>query len=139
WSAPVRRPNHGPWPPRSAQSVGRNPSVTAPNVGPLFFPQSRSLGIDLGTHSPHVLRKIVHAGAQNTSFASGSENLQILAGLKIPEKQVERLTKSIGHERVAQRASQVQAFLERPLMERVAAPAHAPDLAVVSMDGGRLQ
>jgi hypothetical protein len=97
------------------------------------------LGIAQGTHSPHVLRKIVHAGAQNTSFASGSENLQVLAGLKIPEKQVERLTKSIGQERLEQRESQVQAFLERPLMERVAAPASAPKLAVVSMDGGRIQ
>jgi hypothetical protein len=86
--APVLRPNHGPWPPRLARSVGRSLSVTAPNVGPLFFPQSRSLGIDQGTHSPHVLRKIVYAGVQNTSFASGSENLQILAGLRIPEKQV---------------------------------------------------
>jgi hypothetical protein len=97
------------------------------------------LGIDQGSHSPHVLRKIVHAGVQNTSFASGSVNLQVLAGLKIPEKQVERLTKGIGQERLEQRASQVQAFLELPLMERVAAPAHSPDLAVVSMDGGRLQ
>jgi hypothetical protein len=97
------------------------------------------LGIDQGSHSLHVLRKIVHAGVQNTSFASGCENLQVLAGLKIPEKQVERLTKSIGQERLARRASEVQAFLELPLMERVAAPAHPPALALVSMDGGRLQ
>ncbi len=97
------------------------------------------MGIDQGSHSPYVLRKIVHAGTQNTSFASGSENLQVLAGLKISEKQVERLTKSIGQERLEQRTAEVQAFLELPLMERVAAPAHSPDLAVVSMDGGRLQ
>src|SRR5262249_41130276 len=42
-------------------------------------------------------------------------------------------------ERLDQRQSQVQAFLELPLMERVAAPAQAPNLAVVSMDGGRIQ
>lgn len=97
------------------------------------------MGIDQGSHSPHVLREIVHAGSQNTSFAAGSENLHVLAGLDVPAKQVERLTKSIGQERVEQRESQVQAFLELPLMAKVAAPAHAPDLAVVSMDGGRLQ
>ena len=34
---------------------------------------------------------------------------------------------------------QVEAFLELPLMEQFAAPAHPPNLAVVSMDGGRLQ
>jgi hypothetical protein len=63
-----------------------------------------------------------------------------LARLDIPEKQVERVTERIGQERVDQRQSQVQAFLALPLMEKFAAPvAHAPDLAVVSMDGGRLQ
>jgi hypothetical protein len=97
------------------------------------------LGIDQGSNSPHVLRKIVHAGSQNTSFAAGSQNLHVLAGLKINEKQVERLAKRIGQERVDQRESQVKAFLELPLMEKIAAPAHPPNLAVVSMDGGRLQ
>ncbi|MBV8267451.1 MAG: hypothetical protein JO252_14095 [Planctomycetaceae bacterium] len=63
-----------------------------------------------------------------------------LARLKISEKQVERLTKRIGQERVDQRQSQVQAFLALPVTEKFAAPvAPPPDLAVVSMDGGRLQ
>lgn len=97
------------------------------------------MGIDQGTHSPHVLRKIVHAGSQNTSFASGSENLRVLAGLTVSTKQVERLSRNIGQECVERRESQVRAFLELPLMERVAADPHCPDLAVVSMDGGRLQ
>ena len=53
---------------------------------------------------------------------------------------MERVTERIGQERVDQRHGQVQAFLDLPLMEKFAAPvAHAPDLAVVSMDGGRLQ
>jgi hypothetical protein len=82
---------------------------------------------------------IVHAGAQNTSFAAGSENLRVLAGLNIPEKQVERRTEGIGDECLRRRESRVQAFLGLPLMERLAAPGQAPDLAVVSMDGGRLQ
>ena len=62
---------------------------------------------------------IVYAGVQNTSFAAGRADLSNLARLEISEK---------------------QAFLDLPLMEKFAAPvAHAPDLAVVSMDGGRLQ
>jgi hypothetical protein len=65
--------------------------------------------------------------------------LQVLAALTIPEKRVERLAKSIGRERLEQRESQVQVFLERPLMERVAAATHCPNLAVVSRDGGRIQ
>ena len=76
----------------------------------------------------------------NTSFAAGSKDLLNLARLKISEKQVERVSKRIGQERVDQRAKQVQAFLDLPMMEQFATPvAHPPDLAVVSMDGGRLQ
>ena len=63
-----------------------------------------------------------------------------LARLKISEKQVERVTERIGQERVEQRGAQVQAFLKLPVMEKFAAAvAHPPDLAVVEMDGGRLQ
>jgi hypothetical protein len=98
------------------------------------------LGIDHGGYSPHALRKVIHAGAQNTSFLAGSQNLQVLAGLSIPPKQVERLSKRIGQERVDQRQQQVQAFQELPLMAKHSCPlAHPPELAVVSMDGGRLQ
>ena len=64
----------------------------------------------------------------------------MLSGLNVSQKQVERLTKRIGQERVDQRESQVAAFLKLPLLEKVSSPvAHPPDLAVVSMDGGRLQ
>jgi hypothetical protein len=58
------------------------------------------LGIDHGTYSPHVLRQIVYAGVQNTSFAAGRDDLLNLARLKISEKQVERVSERIGQERV---------------------------------------
>jgi hypothetical protein len=77
---------------------------------------------------------------QNTSFAAGRDDLLHLARLKIPEKQVERVTERIGGERLGQRDESVRAFVELPLMEKfAAAAAHPPDLAVVQMDGGRLQ
>jgi hypothetical protein len=83
---------------------------------------------------------IVYAGAQGTSFAAGRADLLHLAGLDVSEKQVERVTERIGQERVDQRHGQVQEFLDLPLMDKFTAPAaHPPDLAVVSMDGGRLQ
>ena len=49
---------------------------------------------------PHVLKKIVFAGAQHPSFAQGSAALAALAGLTIATKQVERVTEKIGRERV---------------------------------------
>jgi len=98
------------------------------------------LGIDRGGYSPHVQKQIVYAGVHNTSFAVGRRDLLNLARLTISEKQVERFSERIGQERVDQRDQQVQDFLALPLMEQFATPvAHPPDLAVVSMDGGRLQ
>jgi hypothetical protein len=83
---------------------------------------------------------IVYAGTNHPSFGHGSEALAQLAGLTVPEKQVERFTKRIGQERLAERNRDVAAFLALPLMEKVASPITQPvDLAVVEMDGGRLQ
>ena len=62
------------------------------------------------------------------------------AGLKAPEKQVERLTERIGRERVDRQEQAVREFLDPPLMKKFEPPiARPPDLAVVEMDGGRLQ
>jgi hypothetical protein len=87
-----------------------------------------------------VLKKIVFAGTQHPSFAQGSAALAALAGLTIAPKQVERITEKIGRERVGQRDGAVEDFLKTPLMTRCRSPIpHPPDLAVVEMDGGRLQ
>jgi hypothetical protein len=85
--------------------------------------------------------KITYAGTASRSFAEGSALLDKLADLPVPEKQVERLTRRIGAERVAERAADVAAFTALPLVEKFAVPAGvtAPELAVVMADGGRLQ
>ena len=87
-----------------------------------------------------MLQKVVYAGAQSRSFRQAHGALAALAELDVSEKQVERLTEQIGDERVAQRNQAVEAFLKLPLMAKVSSPlAVSPDLAVVEMDGGRLQ
>lgn len=67
--------------------------------------------------------------------------LERLAGLHVGARQVERLTERIGDERVAQRNAATAAFEALPLIEKYVAPpgVTAPDLAVVMVDGGRLQ
>ena len=67
--------------------------------------------------------------------------LQRLADLHVGARQVERLTERIGDERVAQRDAATAAFEALPLIEKYVAPpgVTAPDLAVVMVDGGRLQ
>jgi hypothetical protein len=113
--------------------------VTA--AGGLFFPQSQSLGIDQSQASPTLQQKITYAGTVSRSFAEGSELLERLADWPVSAKQVERLTRRIGSERVAQRDAEVATYQALPLVEKFQVPAavQAPDLAVVMADGGRLQ
>lgn len=67
--------------------------------------------------------------------------LHHLADLPIKVKQVERLTEGIGDERVRQRDAATAAFEALPLVEKFVAPPDVtpPRLAVVMVDGGRLQ
>jgi hypothetical protein len=59
----------------------------------------------------------------------------------VDEKQVERVTRAIGEERLAERTAAVQAFQELPLPQKFVVPESKPvlDLAVVMADGGRMQ
>ena len=60
---------------------------------------------------------------------------------EINTKCIERLTEKIGDERNAEVAADVATYVQLPLMDRKRAPegVTAPDLAVVSVDGGRFQ
>ena len=86
-------------------------------------------------------QKVAYAGTVSRSFAEGSELLERLADLAVSAKQVERVTRRIGAERVAERDAAVAAYQALPLAEKFAVPAGVtpPDLAVVMADGGRLQ
>lgn len=99
------------------------------------------MGIDRSNYSPGVQQKVVYAGVNSSSFRQASDHLRVLAELEVPEKQVQRLTRRIGNERVAERNAAVHAFKELPLAEKHATPVGVatPRLAVVMVDGGRLQ
>jgi hypothetical protein len=88
-----------------------------------------------------MLDKIVYAGTMNPSFEQASQDLHKLAEVEVPTKQVERVTKRIGQERVAERDAAVEAYQALPLTERKSVPegVTAPEVAVVGCDGGRLQ
>ena len=88
-----------------------------------------------------LLDKIVYAGVNNSSFEQGSQDLAKLAEVEVSAKQVERVCKRIGAERVAQRDEAVETYQAIPLTKRKEVPVGgtAPELAVVGCDGGRLQ
>jgi hypothetical protein len=87
------------------------------------------------------VEKIVYAGTACRSFVDASQVLKKLANIEADEKQVERLTRAIGEERVLERTAAVKRFQELPLPKKFAVPkeVQAPDLAVAMVDGGRLQ
>lgn len=100
------------------------------------------MGLDRTGHSPRVQQKVVHAGVHSVSYLQASRDLAELSELRIPAKQVERLTRRIGQERTAERHAAVAAYQKRPLMQKDAAadPSRpCPQVAMVSVDGGRLQ
>ncbi len=99
------------------------------------------MGIDRSTYSPSLQRKIVYAGTAHGSFEQGKQSLKELADVEVSAKQVERLTRQIGCERVAERAAAVAGFQKLPLTDKHQTPAEvaSPEVAVLMVDGGRLQ
>ncbi len=88
-----------------------------------------------------MLAKITYAGSNHTSYQQAQAALDQLAELDVSDKQVRRLCKRVGDERVAERDAAVAAYQALPLVQRKSAPAGvaAPAVAVVSVDGGRVQ
>jgi hypothetical protein len=100
------------------------------------------LGVDHSGFSPRVQQKIVHAGANNVSYQQASLELAALSDLDVKPKPIERLVQKIGRERIDQRDAAVAAHRRLPLMAKdvVANPKRSsPSVAMVSVDGGRLQ
>ena len=100
------------------------------------------MGIDHCGFSPRVQQKIIHAGVNSSSYQQASCDLAALADLKIAPKPVERLVHKIGQERVDQRDAAAAAHEQLPLMSKdtIANPDRpSPKVAMVSIDGGRLQ
>jgi hypothetical protein len=110
-----------------------------------YFPQSKTLGIDQGHYSPSLLNLICYAGANKPSFREASIDLDKIGSHAVHEKQVERLTKRIGQERMAERRAEVEHFVGLPLATRcegMPAGVEAPgenQVAVVMADAGMLQ
>lgn len=87
-----------------------------------------------------MLKKVVHAGSLSASYVAATKDLAALAEVEVSRERVERWTKRVGQQRVAQVDALAEAFQEMPLPERRVSPTdHVPQLACVQMDGGRIQ
>jgi hypothetical protein len=89
-----------------------------------------------------VQQKVVHAGVHSVSYQQASRDLAELSDLSVAPKPVERMVRKIGRERIDQRDAAVVTHQRLPLMAKdvVADPKRpCPQVAMVSLDGGRLQ
>jgi len=93
------------------------------------------------TASPGVLRKMIYAGTNASSFQQASQDLKHEAELEISAQRIMRATKRIGQERVAEREAAVEAWEALSIPEERQRPPHVapPAVACVEMDGGRIQ
>ncbi len=92
--------------------------------------------LDTYGYSPAVLQKIVIAGGRQPSFALAAEMLKELAEIRISGPHVRHLTEQVGGELLEDREARAQGCAARTLEPRVAT---IPAVAVVAVDGGRLQ
>jgi hypothetical protein len=87
-------------------------------------------------YSPSVLGKIVRSAAREPSFREAAEAMADLAEITISGRQVGRIAQEVGQQLQAARDDHVSRFEAGALEPRVAT---RPALAVVEVDGGRLQ
>ena len=102
---------------------------------------TKAIGVDVDCpFTPGMLKKVVHAGSLSASFVAATKDLDTLAEVAVSRERVERWTKRIGQQRVAQAELLAEEYQELPLPQRHVSPSdQVPQLACVQMDGGRLQ
>jgi hypothetical protein len=83
-----------------------------------------------------VLRKIVRSAAREPSFREAAEAVAELAEVTISSRQLDRIARELGEQLQAERDEQVNCFQTGTLQPRIQT---RPALAVVEVDGGRLQ
>ncbi len=118
-----------------APSPKTNPSLTAPPVGGIFFPQRPLLRLTNHAYSPAAWQQIADAAAYFGSFADAAHALNHQAKLSITPQHVHTLAQEVGEELQQQRDAKA-AKGRRRLPVRVA---QTPELVAVEVDGGRLR
>jgi hypothetical protein len=87
-------------------------------------------------YSPSVIAKIVRSAARESSFHEASEAMADLAEVTISDRQLSRIAHEVGQQLQLDRDAQVERYQSHSLEPRVST---RPALAVVEVDGGRLQ
>jgi hypothetical protein len=105
-------------------------------VAGIFFPLRPSWRLDSPNFSPAILGKIIRAAARSPSFAAAAESLADEAEVAISDRQAGRIVHELGEQLRGDRDRRVEEFQDQ---QATAEAPVVPRLAVVAVDGGRLQ
>jgi hypothetical protein len=94
------------------------------------------LRLDSHDFSPAILGKIVRAVARSSSFAAAAESLADEAEVRVGARHLGRIAHEVGGQLRDERDRRVEQFQSKTMTAEVPV---APRLAVVAVDGGRLQ
>lgn len=101
----------------------------------IFFPQRITLGFDSRLLTPGLVKKIAFAGVKDRSEVEAAKTLELIGGVNVSPKTVERVLHDVGDEYIELRVgppSRLSKTLVPP------APADAPESVAVFCDGGRM-
>lgn len=119
----------------TARRRSSNSSLTAPNVGGIFFPVRPQSGLDDRGYRPRVRQKILLAGTETHSDARAEVVLAERAEIPISSRHINRLTDEAGQKL----REEQQERADRPARKSLPVEVNDfPELAVVEFDGGRI-
>lgn len=84
---------------------------------------------------------MVWAGANLSSYPQAAEAMELLGGVKVSPRRIRRAIEKIGSERLKERQEAIARYQQLPFAQQQAGSqaVQAPELGVISMDGGRYQ
>lgn len=121
------------------RSSWRKSGSIARTVGGPFSPNRTGQRLNHRQYSPAVLTIAVTTATAARSFEEAAKLLTITADLKVSPRHLQTLCQEVGGELVAEQQAKTTAYRERPLMTPPKAASPPIPLAVVMVDGGRIQ
>lgn len=113
--------------------------MTARTAGGPFSPSRPTQRLNHRSYSPGTVTVAVVAATAAHSYAEAAQLLEITGDLTISSRHLQTLAQEIGTELHAETQQQTQAYRQRPLMTPPQAAQPPIPLAVVMVDGGRIQ
>jgi len=123
----------------TAPSNFKKPNTIARAAGEPFSPNRIKQRLNHRQYSPAVLTMAISTGVATRSFEEAAKLLMILTALRISSRHLQTLCQEVGGELVDEQQARTEAFRKRPLMTPATVASPPVPLAVVMVDGGRMQ